>query len=218
MNQARIELTNASDAGIRTALFDTLREFFEDSNAWREHIHLNVTAGTQHYLLEPRDQGQIIRLIGAWDGNRIPVAAFMPHPGELHVKWPINVTSIVPAGNPPFPLQASNPWLVTVVENVQDPTTREDFPVCPSWTLKLYYQHILDGVLGRMMGQVNKSYSNSTGAQYHLRRFRTGIQQARTAANRQNTVGAQTWCFPRSGIGRNTQRGGMVTSWPPETF
>jgi hypothetical protein len=195
-----------------------LTEFFHDSNAWREHIHLPVTAGTQCYRLVPRDQGKIIRLVGVWDGLRIPVAAFMPRPGELEVRWPIQTTSIQPTGTPPFPLTQTNPWLVTVIENIQDPTGSDEIPVCPAWTFGLYRQYILDGVLGRMMGQPNKSYSNQTMSAYHLRRFRTGIMQARTAAARQNTVGAQTWSFPRGGIGRNSQRGGMVTAWPPETF
>lgn len=218
MNQARMKLTGSSDAGIKAQLFETLKEFFQDSNAWREHLHLLVTAGTQHYQLVAREQGRIFRLIGVWDGNRLPVAAFMPEPGELLVRWPIDISSIQPTGTPPFKPSPTNPWLVTVVENIQDPTTREDFPVCPAWTLQLYSATVLDGLLGAMMAEPNKSYSNSTMSAYHLRRFRTGIVAARTAANRQNTVGAQTWSFPRSGIGRNNQRGGVVTAWPPQAF
>ena len=218
MDNCRVELTGASDAGIKLAMFDTLKEFFADSNAWREHLHLLVTAGKQHYQLVARDQGRIIRLLGVWDGLRIPVAAFMPHPGTLEVRWPVQVSSVQPAGNPPFPPNAVNPWLVTVIENVQDPTAKEDVPICPAWTLELYSETIKDGVLGRMMAQPEKSYTNQTMSAYHLKRFRTGVQQARTAANRQNTVGAQTWSFPRVGIGRNSQRGGMVTAWPPQVW
>ena len=216
MNQARIKLTGASDEGIKSERYEVLKEFFEDSNSWRSHLHLAVTAGLQRYTLIPRDNGQIIRLMGVWDGNRFPVAAFMPEFGELEVRWPIQVSTVIPAGQPPYQLQASNPWLVTVVENVQEPTTRENFPVAPAWALKVYSITILDGVLGKMMAQPFKSYSNDNKSAYHLRRFRTGIQMARTAAARQNTVGAQTWSFPRGWDGR-TQRGNMSTAFPPAT-
>jgi hypothetical protein len=213
-----MKLTGVSDAAIKAQLFETLREFFQDSNSWREHIHFLVTAGKQFYPLVAREQGRILRLIGVWDGNRFPVAAFMPNPPVIEVRFPINISSVQPSGTPPFRPAPNNPWLATVVENVQDPTTEEDIPVIPSWVFHQYFTYVLDGVLGALMGEPNKSYSNSTMSAYYLRRFRVGIAQARTAANRQNTVGAQTWAFPRPGVGRNTQRGGLVTAWPPEIF
>lgn len=214
MVQARIKLTGASDAGILAELFDVLKEFCEDSNAWIERFHLPVVAGKQHYLLTPKEGGQIIRLLGVWDGNRFPVAAFMPRPGELEVRWPIQDTSIIPT-SPSTSLSPTNPWLVTIVENVKD-TDRSNTPIAPADLLHLYSVTLLDGLLGKMMGQTNKSYSNAALSQYHLRRFRTGIQAARTAVARQNTVGAQTWSYPR-GWNSNTQRGGLATAFPPAT-
>ena len=217
MNQARIKLPGASDAGIKAEFYEVCKEFLADTNSWVEHFHLPVTVGKQEYLLSPRDGGQVIRLLGVWDGNRIPVAAAMPHFGTVHIRWPIQQTSIVPTPGQHMTLSASNPYLVVVNKNIVEPTTSDDYPIVPDFVLKVYSVHVLDGLLGKMMGQQAKSFTNANMSLYHLRRFRTGIQMARVAADRHNLRGGQTWLFPR-GWQANTQRGGMVTAWPAETF
>jgi hypothetical protein len=217
LNQARIKLPGASDTGIKAEFYEVCKEFLEDSNAWVEHVYLPVTAGVQEYNLIPKRGGQIIRLSGVFDGNRIPVAATMPEFGRLHIRWPINISSIVPVAGAPYTLSSSNPYLVAFVKNLDEPTTKDMLPVVPEFLLKVYSIHVLDGLLGKMMGQQAKSFSNAQMSLYHLKRFRTGINIAKVAALRQNTQGAQNWMFPR-GWRANTQRGGMVTAWPAETF
>lgn len=219
MNQARIELTGVSDSGIKTTLFNVLHEFFNDTLAWREHIELLVTANQQHYRLVPKDGGRIFALFGVWDGNRIPVPAFMPEPPHIQIHQHIQTTSIPTTTVPgqPQPLGATNPWLVTVAENVKKPTDSHDIPLAPGWVLRTYLEIIIDGLLGRLMGQPAKSYSNQTMSSYHLRRFRAGIATARTAAARQNTIGAQTWAYPL-GWNARTQRGGVSTPFPVTRF
>ena len=217
MNQARIKLPGSSDTGIMGALYEVLKEFFQDSLSWRSHVLFNVTAGTQSYLITPRDNGQVIKLFGVWDGNRTPVAAFMHEFGEIQVRWPVQVTTTgnLDDNTSPATLGPNNPWLVAFAENVQRPVDRNMVPLCPHWVLKVYSGCILDGVVGWLMSEVNKSYTNDTKAAYHLRRFRSAIASARTAAARQNTVGAQTWGYPR-GFDTKSQRGGVSTMWPSE--
>lgn len=205
MNQARIKLPGASDAGIKLELFDVMKEFLKDSNAWTEDITFTAQAGTLQYILSPLDGGQIIRLVGVFDDKGIPVPAFMPTFGTLQL---VNQASIVPT---------QPVWTARVIKNVALPTTREDIPIGPDWLLTVYSLDILDGLLGKMMGQQNKTFSNGQMSTYHLRRFRTAIQSARTAAIRQNTVGAQEWAFPR-GWGSSSQRGGVSTAWPTRAF
>jgi hypothetical protein len=206
MNQARIKLPGSSDAGIKVELFDVMKEFLKDSNAWTEDITFTVQPNTTDYLLTPlQDGGQIIRLVGVWDDKMIPVPAFMPTFGTIRM---VNQAAITP--NQPV-------WTARVIKNITLPTTRDDIPVGPDWLLTVYSLDILDGLLGKMMGQQAKSYSNGTMSTYHLRRFRTAIQSARTAAIRQNTQGAQEWAFPR-GWKTSTQRGGVSTAWPTRAF
>ena len=217
MDEVEIECTGTSRGGIKTALYTVLDEFFQDSLSWRESIHLNVTAGIQNYKILVRDGGRPIVFMGCWDGYRLGVAAFMPHFGELHVRQPIQTTSIpVATTNPPTPqaLAATNPWLIMVAETVKKPETREGLPVAPAWVLQVYFRTILDGVIGKLQAQPSKSYSNQSSATYHLKRFRQGIQIARTAAARENSFGAQTWRYPMGWESR-TQRAGMVSYFPP---
>lgn len=206
MNQARMKLPGSSDAGIKAELFDVMKEFLKDSNAWTEDITFTVQPNTTDYLLTPlQDGGQIIRLVGVWDDKMIPIPAFMPNFGTIRL---VNQAATVPT---------QPTWTARVIKNITLPTTREDIPIGPDWLLSVYSVDVLDGLLGKMMGQQAKSYSNSTMSAYHLRRFRTAIQVARTAAARQNILGGQEWAFPR-GWGCNSQRGGVSTAWPTRAF
>jgi hypothetical protein len=201
MNQARVKLTGVSDAGIKGELFDVLHEFFNDSDSWRETLTVPIVPGTTTYSLVPAHGGLIIRLQGAFDPNNIPQPAFMPEFGTLSLVYPSNTAQT---------------YSVIVSKQVVLPTSRDDVPDAPHWVMQVYERTILDGVLGKMMGQQNKSYSNDSLSTYHLKRFRDGIQMARTAASRQNTKGAQAWSFPRQ-FRSSTQRGGISTA-NPTTF
>jgi hypothetical protein len=201
MNQARVKLTGASDAGIKAELFDVLHEFFNDSDSWLETLSVPIVTGTTTYALVPALGGLIIRLQAVYDPNNIPQPAFMPEFGTLSLVYPVNT---------------SQPYTVIVSKQVLLPTSRDDVPDAPPWVMQVYERTILDGVLGKMMGQQNKSYSNDTLSTYHLKRFRDGIQMARVATQRQNTKGAQAWRFPQQ-YRVSTQRGGISTA-NPTTF
>lgn len=205
MNQARIKLPGSSDSGIKLELYDVMKEFLADSHAWTEDITFTAAPNVLLYTLLPQFGGQIISLVGVWDDKFIPIPAFMPDFGTIRI---VNQASTTP--NQPL-------WTARVVKNITLPTTKDDVPVGPDWLLTVYSVHILDGLLGKMMGQQAKSFSNDKMAAYHLKRFRTGIQIARTAALRQNTTGAQEWAFPR-GWTTSTQRGGVSTAWPTRAF
>lgn len=203
MTLAEVKLTGASQAGIKAELYDVMKEFFTDSNAWREDIEFQAKANSNSYLLSPATDGQIIRLVGVWDDKGIPVPSFMPEFGTLKLLHG-------PQNDPPAK------WFARVVKTVTHPITREGVPVAPDWALRVYSVSIMDGLLGKMMGQQAKSYSNSTMSGYHLRRFRQAIKVARVEAEAANTVGAQAWAFPRFAHG--SQRGGVSTAWPTRAF
>lgn len=196
MNQARVKLPGASDVGLKLELFDVCKEFFSDSMSWYEDIEFQAVSGTRTYLLSPREQGQIIALGGVWDNNGVPIAAFMHDFSSVRL---VNIPTTTPTAA----------WFARVYKTVVVPTTKDDLPIVPDWTLRVYAIHILDGLLGKMMGQQAKSFSDKTLSVYHLRRFRVGIQIAKVAAEAQNVRGAQSWSYPSS---ISSQRGGKP--WP----
>lgn len=200
---AKIKLPGSSENGIKADLYDVMKEFFTDSNAWREDIQFQAQTGKTDYLLSPAHEGQIIRLMGTWDDKGIPVPSFMPEFGTVKLLH-------APEFNP------SVKWFSRVVKTVTVPVTTSGLPIAPKWALSVYSVHILDGLLGKMMGDQDKTYSNSTLSVYHLRRFRQGIKIAEAEVNAANMVGAQSWSFPRFAGG--SQRGGVSTAWPTRAF
>jgi len=199
--QAQIKLTGASESGIKAELYDVLKEFFEDSNCWTEDINFRPTAGATEFMLATAQDGQIIRLLGVWDDKGSPKTdAFMREFGT--------VTFV----NAPQSDATAN-WTARVAKTITLPITREALPIAPDWTLRVYSIHVLDGLLGKMMAQQQKSYSNNQMSAYHLKRFRTGIQIAKVAAERANLKGAQSWTYPR-GWSSRSQRGGVSTAYP----
>ena len=205
LNLARTELVGASDAGIKAQLYDVCREFFKDSNSWYEHIKLSVIANERHYRITPADGGMILRLAAVFDNNKIALAAILPHldppSAELELVYPQNISFTA---------------RVVVTKQIVEPTTDDMLPDAPRWLLPVYHETILDGVLGKMMGQSTKSYSNDTLSTYHLRRFRDGIMQARVASERANLYGGQSWRYPNS-YRTTSQRGGVSTPFPRPT-
>jgi len=139
-----------------------------------------------------------------YDSNKIPLPAFLPHldppSAELELVHPQNMNYTAKA---------------VVVKQIVEPTTQDMLPDAPRWLLPVYHETILDGVLGKMMGQSAKSYSNDTLSTYHLRRFRDGIMQARVASERANLYGGQAWRYPGS-YRTNSQRGGVSTPFPTD--
>lgn len=185
LKQAVIHLTGASMAGIKAELYDVLHEFFYDSSCWIDAVPFGALYGVHDYSLTV-PYGMITRLAGVIDNNCRPVPAIMPSLGTIHLRDVPNTSTA------PLDFQAF------FVLDVQLPTSRDGVPNFPDWVLPLHGPGVLDGLLGRMMMQQNKSYSNQTLGLYHLRRFRDAISRARTAAIKRNTFGAQSWRFPQS--------------------
>lgn len=206
MQQCQVELPGASINGIKAKMYEVMSEFFKDSNSWIEDISFAPQANTTSYPLSPLDGGQVIRLIGVWDQTFVPIPAFMPVFGTVQL---VSASSTLPSGSP---------WLARFVKNIMPPTTSDNVPDAPDWTLRVYRDVILAGIVGQLKNEHEKSYSDAQGALYHLRRFRTGITNARVAAARDNIVGGQEWSYPRQGIPKTSQRGGVSTAWPTRAF
>ena len=150
MNQARVKLPGSSEEGLKGELFDVISEFFDVSNSWFEWMQIPIVAGQQEYTVNPQKGGMIIRLVCIFDTNMIVLPAHMAeiHPpgADIWLTWPQNIAQ---TGNAMF------------IKNVILPNSRENIPDAPSWLLPMYERYILDGLLGRMMAQPSKAYSES---------------------------------------------------------
>jgi hypothetical protein len=202
MNQARVKLPGVSDEGLKGELFDVINEFFDVSNAWFEWVQIPIVAGNQLYALNPVQGGMFIRLVCIFDPNKIALPAHMaginPPGANIWLTWPQNISF---TANGMF------------IKNVILPNSRDNIPDAPGWLLPMYERYILAGLLGNMMAQPSKGYTNPMQSQYHLKRFRDGMAMVKTAVARSNLVGGQSWRFP-SQFRSNSQRGGVSTPFP----
>jgi hypothetical protein len=88
-------------------------------------------------------------------------------------------------------------WIATLSMNISDPTDSDGFTEPPDWLIDKYLDYMVSGIVCRLMLQPGKPYSSIQGAQYHGRKFNTGIGIARTEVRRMLSYGAQRWNFPQ---------------------
>lgn len=183
LNNARIHLPGATDTNIQLELFNVLNEFFQTSNIWQEKIGFTLVAGQTDYTIVQESPAAIVRLFGIVNADELPVFGTMTEPGEIVLNTAPGYAGVCTA---------------TVSLTVVDPLTREGNPQFPAWMLPKYGMGLLEGLLGRMMAQPAKPYTNERMAIFHIRKFTSVMSQASVDALHKNIHGAQAWRFPQS--------------------
>lgn len=201
MNNARIRLAGATDPLLQVELFNVMDEFFKGSNVWNEDIDIIVPgqdATNTEYELTPSDPSLIDKLLWVFtvDPNDTAargaqIGAYMSTPGVLTL-------AVQPSSDVTY--------RVTVALTVEDPIKRDGYVTFPAWVLAKYRAIILDGLLGNMMSQPNKPWTNTQLSVFHMRKFKNGIASARIEWTRNNTYRRQAWAFP-GGFSRGSQKG-----------
>ncbi len=195
IDQATVKLSGASSAGIKAELFDVLHEFFASTDAWQETIPVTVPAATTDVSVIPSEGGKVIRLQYVIDANMLPQEAFLIGFDTIHLRNPYSAQTSLSA---------------RVIKTVIFPTDKHSIPDIPEWLLQVYPRAILDGVLGTMMNQQQKSYTNLKLGMYHLQRFRDAMATAAAQVRYSQTAGAQAWRFPNN-FHISSQRGSVST-------
>lgn len=205
LNQAKVKLIGVSDAGLRGEFYDVATEFLNDSSAWTQDVVVVAQAGVQNYPVNV-NEGQIIRLVGVvnW-GTAVPIPGTLPPAGTVFVPALMPDRGTLVLSNP---FNTVTNLLATFVTNVAQPVDKNGLPQAPDWLVPVWHLGLLDGLLGRLMAEPNKSYSNDKQSAYHLKRFRDAISRARVSKLRANTIGAQAWRFPQQ-FRSTSQQGGV---------
>lgn len=197
LNRARTRMIGASDAGIKLVLHDVLDQFFNESNSWVEDISLAVAPNVLTYtvVLAEVPSGQVMRLSGVIDNNRVVQPAIMS----------LDFTTIVLRD----PVSSAQTFTASLIKTVRPEDCDDNLmPVAPDWVFQKYYRTLLAGILGKMMMEDGKPYTNQALGVLQLKDFTAGIAKARVAAAHRNTFGVNAWVFP-GGWSSRTQRGGV---------
>jgi len=183
MDNLRIRLPGAVDTVLKLELFSVMNDFFQGTNCWYEDIDFPVTTDTKDYTITPSSIAAPVRLMGVVSSDQFNVKAILGLPSKL---------TLIAAPTKP------DTFTARLVLTVNDPTTRDDYPEFPDWVINKYNNDILDGVLGRMMTQIAKPYTNERMAIYHTRSFRGAVAFAKVEAMHNNLYRGQNWAFPQS--------------------
>jgi hypothetical protein len=200
IKNARVSLPGSLDDAILLELFNVLDQFFRESGVWGEVIPFSVgpgdPVGTVYYI-EPESVSVIVRLYTVTNIDGVRQRAAMSIPGE--------VTFLTP---PPNQEPYGNPFYYTahVTLSIVDPVQRDGYPEFPEWVLEKYGTGILSGLIGRMMAQPAKPYTNLQLAVAHMAAFRRTISIAATESLHRNLNNAQAWVYPRSFSTRSRRR------------
>ena len=191
VENATFRLPGALPGAMLPELYAVLDDFFQVTKCWHENIPFIATPAAATYLADPDaytyelipTMGKIVRLVWASELDGAVVAASMPVPGDLVLAHSPAVTTSC---------------IARTTITVADPVTRDGYPECPDWVISKYNSGLLDGLLGRMMSQIAKPYSNAQMAMMHLKKFRSTMSSAHVQTLRQNVQGAQSWRFPQT--------------------
>ena len=185
-----------SRAVAKRTFLTMCREFFRLTTVWREEIlNLDVVAATGTYALIPVDLTSQVSQVLAVQYRGLPLS-------PLAGKPPGGPSSGTPTGwylGPgmnqitlwPTPDQSEVGALSAIVALNILPTATD----LPDIAYVHHYDTLLDGVLGKLFSHPAKPYSNPALAQYHLRRFQSGVGVAAGLA-KQGNIKTQNWVFP----------------------
>lgn len=237
LTQAEVKLVGASRHALLAEFFDVLHEFFDTTSAWREDIPFTIKPAQQSYRIDPAKGGKIIRLYQVMDFNNIPWPAVLLDPsragppggssfGPISTNQQPNPTSEIGFNYVYLQNQFTAPLNVataggnvltaSVIKNVYLREMQKGVPLAPDWLIPTHHIYLQAGLIGKMMTQPNKPYTNDAKGTYELKRFRDGMAMVRAAVARANTVGAQNWKFPQAWRTRNQKGGvsvGAETGW-----
>jgi hypothetical protein len=186
MDYLRLNLPGALDGVIDMEIQNVLDEFLSRTNAWTETAPLKVTAGKKLYPISPI-AGLVVRLLAVYDENDVQVVAAMPTLDTVSLRDDPGRTAKFKA------------------YFVVKPTPDQGADSVPEWILVNHRLPLQHGVLGRMMSQVAKPYSNERLAIYHMRKFMSLTAQVRAEKSQQYLYRGQVWHYPQN-FARGTQR------------
>lgn len=182
---------------VQQELINTLREFFNVSSCWRKTLVYDLKSGKTKYYLSPEDSySNVIRVHRVTvDGRALNFKSskFVVMPSENDGTTPTSYYT--PDPDVVVIDYAPSETVTDGIEFYVSLTPNRNVKRVPEIAVTQYYDVILDGVLGRLMMHPAKPYSNPMAAQYHLRRFRSGVADAKAKGNVGNIPG-QNWTYP----------------------
>lgn len=184
MDALRVHLPGARDGVLQQETFFTVNELCRTAYIWREAVEIPLSLGSSLYTIPA--PGEIVAVLFT-EHLTVDLSASVTDP----------IQGLISLGVTPTAADLETPVFISMVlaPKAENPINLDALLPAHLWVQ--WIETIKDGVLGRMMSQPAKPYSNLQMATYHLRRFRNSMATARHLTNTGNVPGAQRWCFPK---------------------
>ena len=184
---ARLRLPGATDGVMQLEFQNVMQDFCVTTNAWVDGTDVQLRPGINLYdLVPPNASGTIKRIMYVEDADpQAPhwaASAWMPLPGVMQVDF--------------IPTAEQN-LIVYVALQPSEHGCNQNFPDVPDWFWTDYTRPLQDGLIGNMMVQPAKPYSNPQMGQFYLKRFNSGMSTVRIQADNGRRYGGQHWAFPQ---------------------
>jgi hypothetical protein len=212
---------------MKRQLILAVREFFEQSWAWRqEQGPITLVTDQVTYMLSPfNSTTDVVGVIAVWV-NRVPLAPLACAPPP-YGHSPEPVPEPVPDqdgdrhhSDRPGGYWCPRPDIIAVYPTPKITTTPQHLTVLcalrpkmsvtqvPKIAVTDFYEAIMNGALYRLLNQPAKPYSNPTLAAYFENKFRKdiGVYAGKAKKGFNN---AASWSFPYFGSARHTGMGGI---------
>ena len=190
---ARLRLPGATDGVMQLEFMNVVQEFCVTTSAWVDATDVRLEPNVNLYDLVPPDaNGEIKRIVSVENADpqapRWTSPAWMPVPGVMQIDF-------IP--------QADQDIIVFVALQPSELGCKQNFPGVPDWFWTDYTKTLQDGLIGNMLVQPAKPYSNPQMGQFYLKRFISGMSAARIQADNGRRLGGQHWVFPQGfAVGR----------------
>lgn len=202
--RARMELPGSIDGALELIFQEILRRFFRDSLTWREELRFRAFSGRKRYdldnylrhakvqwvrnvLYDERDINARVSIGDCYSTEPAPPTKYAVEHNSTLVIDPV----------PQFDRSETHNWCVHIAAIPEVGTiSASGCGSIPGDLLQTWFDGILAGVLGRMMLQHAKPYTNLVLGRYHLQVFNSAIQEGKTLAHKGSTVIDAPWKFP----------------------
>jgi hypothetical protein len=181
VNNAQVHLPGAIEDVFKQELYNVCEEFFKTTNTWQEFVPFTTIQDKRVYEVVPT-VGVFVRLMEVRDQDGYARMAVMTDDMFLTLRD-------LPTGG--------YEYVAAIAVTCVDPVKKDGWPEVPAELLTKFYEPLTEGLLGRMMVQPAKPYSNSELGVFHQRRFRNLMAIARVEQLHASTFNVQNWRFPR---------------------
>ena len=197
------ELPGVYQAVVLQELDRTLRDYFRRTGAWQERLVPSTSFAVGQVRVDLNEELErfsapykVANVYAVWDDKtELPQQALVRSLKEdtrsSQRRWHCPQRSVVEFSGTAWSVAKDLEYQVALYP-------AERGVAYPQWIWDDHSEAIRYGVLGRMMSQSRKPYSNPVDGRTFTNAYFSEINSAKAEADRGNTPAGQTWHFPRS--------------------